>query len=48
MLKNGYSSGGKRERSRFRPSLGIDNGNPAVGGNQMHEVQKWDEGQPIY
>jgi hypothetical protein len=47
MLENGYSSGGKRESGRFRSSLGIDE-SPAVGGNQMHEVQKWDEGRPIY
>lgn len=47
MLEHGSSSGRTRESGRFRPSLGIDD-SPSVGGNEMREVSKWDEGRPIY
>ena len=47
LLENGRSSSGKRESGRFRLSYGMDD-SPSTGGNQMQEVQKWDEGRPIY
>ncbi|KAF2822819.1 sister chromatid separation protein-like protein [Ophiobolus disseminans] len=47
LLESGRSSSGKRESGRFRPSYGT-NDSPSVGANQMQEVQRWDEGRPIY
>jgi hypothetical protein len=47
LLEDGHSSSGKRQSGRFGPSTGMDD-SPSVGGNEMREVQKWDEGRPIY
>ena len=44
LLEDGRSSG-KRESSRF--SFGVGS-SPATTGKDMQEVQKWDEGRPIY
>lgn len=44
LLEDGRSSG-KRQSGRF--SLGMDSSPPAAA-NDMQDVQKWDEGRPIY
>jgi len=45
LLEDGRSSG-KRGSGRF--SLGMGNSPPSTSSKEMKEVQKWDEGRPIY